>query len=350
MNVRLVLYLLPLILVGVANAQWEMQTSHTTASFRGVHAVSDLVAWVSGTEGTVLRTDDGGAHWQKCAVPPDAEKLDFRGVWAWSAKEAVIMSAGPGEFSRIYRTTDGCMHWTEEARNSEKDGFWDSMVFRAQNFGFPGDERTGVLVGDPVRGRFQTLVPSSGGWGSDESACAANEDEAAFAASNSAVFVFGSRRYVIGTGGKGGPRILLSPLLAYGDIAKGCRGVDVPMAGRSESAGVFSVVFRDRKYGVAVGGDYKKPEISAGTAGATADGGLHWTAATIFPHGYRSAVAWSADAKAWIAVGTNGSDVSYDDGQTWKRVDDGEWNAVSLPYAAGPKGRIGKIGAGALKR
>ena len=66
-----------------AGAQWVLQESHSTASLRGIHAVSKDVAWASGSGGTVLRTVDGGAHWMTCAVPDGAkdgaEKLDFRG-------------------------------------------------------------------------------------------------------------------------------------------------------------------------------------------------------------------------------------------------------------------------------
>lgn len=53
-----------------ALAQWELQKSGTTANFRGIHAVSRSIAWASGSEGTVLRTVDGGQHWLKCAIPP----------------------------------------------------------------------------------------------------------------------------------------------------------------------------------------------------------------------------------------------------------------------------------------
>ena len=327
-----------------------MQESHTTANLRGIHAVDSAVAWASGASGTVLRTVNGGTLWEKCAIPPGAEQLDFRGIWAWDANNAGVMSAGPGEQSRIYSTTDGCAHWTEDTRNSEKDGFWDAMVFQAQDFGLLGDKKTGVLIGDPVGGRFHTEAMILGhGWFFDDSSCAARPDEAAFAASNSSAFVFGSRRYIIGTGGKGGPRILISPLLAFPDSGKGCREASVPLAGGTDTSGVFSLAFRDVKHGMAVGGDFKKPNDSSGTAAWTSDGGRSWTAAATPPHGYRSAVAWYPDAKAWIAAGTNGSDISRDDGKTWQPFDDGNWNALSVPYVVGPNGRVGKLRADAIK-
>ena len=55
-----------------APAQWTIQNSNTTADLRGIHAVDGKVAWASGTNGTVLRTVDGGANWLTCAVPPGA--------------------------------------------------------------------------------------------------------------------------------------------------------------------------------------------------------------------------------------------------------------------------------------
>ncbi len=344
--------LFTLAMCGVASAQWQMQDSHSTAGFRGIHSVDaqGIVAWASGTGGTVIRTEDGGAHWLRCATPDGAEKLDFRGIWAWDANTAMAMSAGPGDQSRVFKTTDACRHWTEELKNSDKDGFWDAMVFQAGDVGMIGDDKAGVLIGDPLAGRFDTRVMLPGqGWVVEEKSCKANPGEAAFAASNSSVFVFGPRRYIIGTGGKGGPRALLSPLLAYNDSNRECLAVPVPVAGGEESAGVFSIAFRDAKHGIAVGGDYKKPAEPAGTAAWTADGGKHWKAAAKPPHGYRSAVGWDSQAGVWIAAGTNGSDVSRDDGKTWQPLDGGKWNALSLPYVVGPDGRIGKLEAGALK-
>jgi hypothetical protein len=92
-----------------------------------------------------------------------------------------------------------------------------------------------------------------------------------------------------------------------------------------------------------VGGDYKKPQESTETAAWTANGGQIWAAALKPPHGYRSAVAWDQEAGSWVAIGPNGSDVSYDGGKNWQALDNQNWNALSLPWAVGPNGRIGKL-------
>lgn len=331
---------------------WEMQNSLTTASLRGIHAVGGGVAWASGTDGTVLRTEDSGYMWQSCAMPPGAEKLDFRGIWAWDANTAIVMSSGPGDQSRLYKTTDGCSHWTLLFTNPDKDGFWDAIAFVSQ--------RRGVILGDPVMDKtanppanrfalFETFDGERWAASHSDRPKADPQTTAAFAASNSSLVLSqaasGTRRTWIGAGGKGGAAVyihfLTEPVCTCGMPIP--RRNSVPIAGNSSSSGVFSLAFRDDQHGMAVGGDYTKPNESAGTATWTADGGQHWTAAEKPPHGYRSAVAWDADA--WIAAGTNGTDISYDDGKTWQPLDNDNWNALSLPWIVGPKGRIAKLGA-----
>jgi hypothetical protein len=112
-----------------------------------------------------------------------------------------------------------------------------------------------------------------------------------------------------------------------------------------ESAGGFSVAFRDRDHGVIVGGDYRKPTEPGATAAVTADRGKTWTLVDkSFP--YRSGVAWAGDR--WVAVGTSGSDVSRDDGRTWTPLDRENYNSVAFAptgegWAVGPKGRVAKF-------
>ncbi len=125
---------------------WQMEESGTTAGLRGIDSVDGTVAWASGTEGTVLRTTDGGAHWTKCAVPDgdkDGATLDFRGVQAWDAKTAIVMASGPGEKSRLYKTMDGCGTWKMLLRNpAAPEGFFDSFWMNPKR-----DE--GIVLGDP---------------------------------------------------------------------------------------------------------------------------------------------------------------------------------------------------------
>jgi len=358
---------------------WTMQISGTNASLRGIVSVDGKIAWASGTAGTVLKTADGGAHWTPCAIPPDAEKLDFRGVQAADASHAIVMSSGPGDLSRLYKTDDGCQSWKLLLKNPDSpDGFFDSFFADWTPGSGPAGAApiwTGSLLGDPVKGRFMVFdTPDSGvTWVARKSPDLAlnGVDLGAFAASNSLFPANQDNAHtpqIFASGGKGGAFVwietnagnsvgLASPSTMT--LSRWSR-IQVPLAGGNEASGIFaiarrteSVPYRDtiatRETLIAVGGDYRKPNEATGTAAWSTDHGLHWTAAATPPQGYRSAVAWSPELDAWIAAGTNGSDISRDDGKTWTPLDNGNWNALALPFAVGPNGRIARISPSAAK-
>jgi len=324
----------------VAPAQtWVAQSSGTTASLRGMSAVSPTVVWASGAGGAYLRTLDGGATWHAAAVP-GAGDLDFRGIHALDSHTAWLMSSGPGEKSRIYRTTDGGAHWSPPYTNSDAGGFFDALAF--------WDARRGIVLGDPVDGQFVVLTTGDGGatW-QRRKLPPALPNEGAFAASNSCLIVGavrGKREVWFGTGGPSGARVLHSH-----DGGENWEVAGTPLRHDSAGSGIFSLAFGDPLDGVAVGGDYGKPGDTAGNFAVTSDGGRTWEApGGTPPNGYRSAVAYLAGRKVWIAVGTSGSDISSDGGRSWTRFDSGAYNAIGVAgdeavWAVGPGGRIGRL-------
>ncbi|HEX4750105.1 MAG TPA: hypothetical protein VH302_11235 [Bryobacteraceae bacterium] len=318
--------------VTLAQAQWNLALTESRASLRGVYNAGGGVIWASGANGTVLRSEDDGYMWQNCKVLPEMAKLDFRAVVAWDANHAQVMSSGTGSASRLYETADGGATWHLLFANPDPKGFWDALVFQGTH---------AYILGDPVDGRFVLYHSNDGGrhWQPDNSPelAAASEGEGAFAASNSSLAILSDGTIFIGTGGLGGARIFRR------DKSGRWSAVRAPLTTHKESAGVFSLSFRDTTHGIAVGGDYEKSDDGTGAAASTSDGGLTWHAAQNPPSGYRSGVAWSQKVNGWIAIGANGSDISRDDGRTWKRLDAGNWNALSLPWAVGPNGRIGSL-------
>jgi len=350
----------------IASAVWQMQESGTTAGLRGIYSVDGTVAWASGPGGTVLKTIDGGAHWTKCAVPDaatDGASLDFRGVQAWDADTAIVMSSGKGRLSRLYKTKDGCKTWKLVLKNPDKDGFWDAIYFDRGNWGW--------LLGDPVKGRIVLFASGDAGksWirQINKGLRVKPGTQSAFAASNSSLFAWGG--FVMsGSGGSGGANVyeVTQTEICLDDCSEADMNLDgrndkwerqpVPLGQNNDSSGVFSIGTREKSAPasfashvfVVVGGDYAKPEVSINTAAFSTDSGRSWTASTTPPHGFRSAVQWSEAFKAWITVGTNGSDISRDDGKTWQPLDNGNWNALSLPFVVGPNGRIAKMNPAAI--
>lgn len=314
---------------------WSPQESGTTASLRGVSAVNAMVAWASGSSGTFLRTADGGAHW-KAGKIPGASDLDFRAIRAIDENVAVMLSIGAGEKSRVYKTGDGGEHWELMYTNPDPEGFFDAIAY--------WDDAHGILLGDPVKKRFVIMTTSDGGgsWKRQKTP-SANSGEGAFAASNTCLFAHGTREAWFGTGGLGTGAARVFHTTDAGEtwsIAK------TPIRKDSKSAGIFSIAFSNKLRGVAVGGDYSKPTESADNIAVTVDGGKTWSAPANGPNGYRSAVVYVPEMKAWIATGTSGSDISLDGGETWKQFDKGNYNALSFAagagWAVGPKGAIAK--------
>lgn len=317
-----------------ANAEAQVQRFPNDADFRGLCAVNDMIAWVSGTKGTVGRTTDGGKTWQVLAVP-GAEKLDFRDVEAFGESTAYALSIGPGEDSRIYKTTDAGKTWKLQFQNADKDAFYDAIAF--------WDEQRGLAMSDPVNGKYRILSTTDGGanWTvlPGDKMPAALKGEGAFAASGTCLIARGESDAWFVTGGAKWARVFHST-----DRGQSWSVMETPVAGGAESAGAFSIAFRDAETGIIVGGDYKKPKEATATAAITRDGGKTWTAVEgALP--FRSCVVWAKDR--WIAVGTSGSHSSRE-GKAWKELDGENWNAASFTkegsgWMAGPKGRIAKF-------
>jgi len=385
-------FLLPAI---TTHAQWEIEDSHTTASLRGIHNVGGGVAWASGTGGTVLRTTDDGKTWQTCPIPlagtkDTAEKLDFRGIQAFDENTAIVMSSGPGDQSRLYKTTDGCQTWKLLFTNPDKDGFWDAVSLNWPTHDLLGraldnSHAYGYLLGDPVDGKFVMFSTNDSGesWHRREAAkrgpkgegCKVDEfeaqpNEAAFAASNQSLLALNGTYLFFVTGGSKS-RLRHNDLFSLDGALchESVHSLELPLTSGLASSGAFAVATTPdyAEHGnwpdklVIVGGDYKLPGESAGTAVTIRQIAplYHYSVkpAQTPPHGYRSAVAYDPNKNTWITVGPNGTDISTDDGRNWQPLrpsptdapdSDKNWNALSLPFVVGPKGRIGKLRATAI--
>jgi photosystem II stability/assembly factor-like uncharacterized protein len=314
---------------------WQPQTSGVTARLRGISAVSVRVVWASGANGTILRTLDGGTTWRPRGIPGTAA-LDFRDVDAFSERLAYVLSIGPGESSRIYKTTDGGEHWDLQLANRDPKVFLDSMAF--------WDAERGMAFSDSVGGRFVVFTTTDGGhtWSriAPDRLPAALDGEGAFAASGTNVAVSGRAHAWIGT--------TAGRVLRSADAGKTWTVAQTPLH-TGKSAGIFSIAFRNASEGIVVGGDFTRPDDAVDNLAVTRDGGATWRLAKGL-RGYRSVVAWSQSGRGpAIAVGPSGSDFSIDNGRTWSPGAPDGYDTLgfaprtSTAWAAGDKGRIAKL-------
>lgn len=302
-------------------AELALQRSGVDVRLRGLSAVDAQVAWASGRNGTVLRTVDGGAHWEARPVS-GTQELDFRDIQAFDADTALALSIGPGESSRVYRTEDGGASWTQVLRNRDPRGFFDCMAF---------DGQRGWLLGDPVAGRFQLFATDDGGrsWRMRGDAPEALPDEAAYAASGTCI-----------------ARLRGALAIATGNTARvlvrqdggAWQAFDPRMSRGKPEAGVFSVTASGAGW-FAVGGDYAA-ERAPGNAAQFQDGALRIVPA---PRGFRSGVA--CIGTVCIAAGPAG--VDRWDGEAWTPLSDVGFDAVEIAggvaWFSGDAGRIGRL-------
>ena len=260
------------LLVSTAHAQWTRVNVRTTAGLRGLSVVSDKVIWASGTGGTVIRTVDEGKAWSVTQVP-GAGNLDFRGIRAFDANTALIISAGPAEKgeAKIYRTVDGGKSWSLVYQQETPGIFFDAIAF--------WDRKHGIVLSDPVAGHFALFTTDDGGskWKQIPSSAlpSALPKEGAFAASNSCLAVQNKADVWFATGGASVARVFRST-----DRGQTWSVSETPMHPANASSGIFSVAFASATNGVAVGGDYQHSDSSdLPNILQTSDGGQTWQVA-----------------------------------------------------------------------
>lgn len=310
-----------------------------TGSMRGVDVVDKNTVWISGTSGQFCTSSDGGKSWTYAQVP-GAESLDFRDVHGFSDKEAVLMSAGPGEASKIYKTYDGGKSWKLCHTNLEEKGFFDGMDFY--------DKENGVLFSDPIDDKLNILVTKDGGesWTRFHSELLPEikEGEYAFAASGTSIQYGPTGGVWIATGGS------VARIWFTTKLGKKWKIWDTPTIQGDGAEGLFSIAPRTAIRVVAVGGNYKKMQITgSNVVKQIRVGKVSWEV----PEGssqvpFMEAVKW-VNNSSLISCGPPGVWMSTDFGSTWTEVSKEGFHAMDVSekgkvaWLAGDNGSVSQI-------
>ncbi len=316
---------------------WSIQTSGLDTNLRGV-SVAHLssyaaapVIWACGSRGVILRSMDGGATWTRLHVP-GGDILDFRSIQAFDAASAYVMSIGPGQQSRIYRTLDGGKNWKLEYVGERPSIFLDDLVCISKIECF--------ALSDPVDGKFLLLGTRDGeNWHElpRDHMPPALPGEGVFAASGTSLSIYKNDIYFC-TGGASVARVFRST-----DMARTWTVSETPIVSGKASSGIFSIV-RNGDGVVVVGGDYKETGRPDRAAAYSLDRGVTWCLAGSPVGGFRSALVF-LDAATVIAVGPSGEDISHDGGASWAPAGSINFNAVAAfgsrqAWAVGSKGTV----------
>ncbi|MEB2774745.1 YCF48-related protein [Algoriphagus sp. D3-2-R+10] len=311
---------------------WDIVETPVESSLRGLSPLTSEIAWASGSNGTWLRTIDGGKTWDH-GVIAGLDTVDFRSIHAFDAMTAIAVSAG--QPAVIYKTLDGGITW--ELMHQENDfAFLDGISFSTANHGF--------VIGDPIDGKWTILQTANQGdtWYPVDSLPSATEGEAAFAASATSLLAEGNQLW-LGTGGTE------SNLHYSKDLGASWEKFKAPFIQGESSQGIFSLTSMGGGEIVGVGGDYLNENMREGIAGIFVSSKKEWIEPQQGPGGYRSGVVYFPRQKWLIAVGPIGSDFSKDAGLTWQPISEEGFHAVKRGHAdgsvwaSGAKGKIAKL-------
>lgn len=313
----------------------EPITAGKNTSMRGLAVVSDSVAWVSGSNGHIGKSINGGKTWE-WMQPKGYEKLDFRDIEAFDALKAIVVNAGSPAY--ILSTVDGGKNWREVYKNTDSAIFLDGMAF--------WDAQQGIIFGDPIKNKMQLLKTTDGGltW-KDISSNLKKElkvGEAGFAASGTTIRATIDGKVWIASGGS------VSNIYYSSNYGQKWRVYPCPILQGESSTGPFSIAFYNAKTGIAVGGNYLRDKESSNNALLTTNGGKSWSKPNKSVAGYRSAVEYVTD-QLCFATGSSGTDVSTDGGKNWNNISPLNFNTVQkakqgkLILLTGNRGQISRI-------
>ena len=153
------LLLAALLVFPAARAQFTLQTSNTAG--RPARHCHWRCAWADRL-GQRHRRHGRAYRRRRIALDPPAPRRrapkssTSEAFQAFDAQNAVVMSSGKGDASRVYKTDNGCKTWKLVFSNPDTPGgFFDAIVFTRRDAGW--------LLGDPVNGRFYLALTQDGG-------------------------------------------------------------------------------------------------------------------------------------------------------------------------------------------
>lgn len=311
---------------------WQSMATGCRASLRGIAAIDSQNAYVSGTDGTLLRTSDGGQSWQNVA-PPSTETCDFRDLEVLACNSVLAMVAG--QPAKIFRSSDAGATWHLVHHDERPAAFFDALAWHGEEV---------VLFGDPVAGRFTLWCSADAGqtWtDASDKLPLPMDGEAGFAASGTCLVPREKGGFSLVTGGAATRHVAF----AVKHSLAGLPSVAALPLASSSSAGAFSIAWAGDQ-AIVVGGDYRLTERSDGCGAISEDGGRTWQAVEV--GGYRSAVVWVDPGLTALAVGPAGASRSWDRGRTWEPFEQTGFHALARGrdgaiWACGSDGRVAKL-------
>jgi len=278
-------------------------------SFRGA-AVKNNMAVVSGSNGKVFKAELGEKplQWNLLTVP-GCDTLQFRDVAILNDTTIILMSAGEGKSSQIWKSTNTGKRWEKKYHNLKDKAFFNGFDF--------WNDKQGVLISDPIDRHVYLLQTKDGGssWYrlKSKSLPTLYTKEYGFAASGTGIQCFGDGKIRIGTGGN------VARIFSSNDYGKNWQVEKTPILQGKDSEGIFSIDYLNAKQAIAVGGDYANDTL-AGNNLITLNESWEVTD-TSKNVKFKSCIKFITE-KIILTTGTSGTAITYNGGESWAYVEE----------------------------
>lgn len=314
---------------------WKDVSIAKKVSLRGLSAIDEKTCWISGQNGTIMRTIDGGKNWIDCSTT-NFDSVDFRDIQAFDDQSAFIVSAGLP--ATILHTTNGGESWNQVFYSNQEGLFFDAIDFF--------DSKNGIAFSDAIDSTLKILITNNAGktWSflPDSISPIVLPKQGGFAASGTCLKVIDSSSVIIGLGGKE------ATILKSDDKGLSWTKSISPLDKGSSSKGNYSFDFFNSQQGFVVGGDFYGDSASTNSIAFTQNGGKNWELITdtVVAGKYRSAVV-TLNNQVVVTASRTGSNVSFDRGKSWFDLKEGYYalskdNANTI-WASGSKGKVGRL-------
>lgn len=301
-------------------------------SIRAIQPLDENRVWFAANMGKVGLID--GDTPKFATIKYSDSLLHFRSIATTDEAVFVLSIASPAVLYKIGFNGSEATNIEQVYMEEGPDVFYDSMKF--------WNDEDGIAIGDRMGDCLSIIVTRDGGNSWEKLPCEIlpkiEKGEAAFAASNSNISIYGNNAWVA-TGGK------KSRVLHTSDKGKTWKIYDTPIVSGKAMTGIYSIDFRDDKNGIVIGGNWEDKSNNEKNKAVTSDGGVTWQLmASGKEPGYRSSVKYvpGSEGQGIVAVGSPGISFSSDGGKHWKKLSDEGFFAIefvndSIAFASGEK-------------
>ena len=258
--------------------------------------------------------------------------LQFRAIASTSESVFVLNIASPAVLYKIGFDGTEATNIEMVYNESGEKVFYNSMKF--------WNDEEGIAIGDPIYDCMSIIITRDGGNKWLKIPCEflpkVEKGEAAFAASNSNIAIYGDNAWVATGGSK-------SRVIHTADKGMTWQVYDTPIVHGKAMTGIYSIDFADENIGIAFGGNSENQTSKEKNKAITEDGGKTWElVADGEEPAYRSSVKYIPGTKGRgiVAVGTPGISYSGDGGKSWSQLSDESFHAIefvndSIAFASG---------------